>query len=380
MQFQYICLKFKTMSLKDISTELLLYLMLYSGAAAAAFIASIYLLLRKGNAFADGITPPVRLRRWAAAFCAVVFLGHIWWLLFYLYSGDIDSVGCMVVSYLDCVALMTTIPGTLFAMFQDRKRHVWAIVISTIPFAVLTILHIVNPNGYFQTFGLAYILLVYVIFTIYMGFAVKQYGRWLRDNYADLENKEVRLSHALITVILLLIMIYGFDGEDLTINYIVQFISIIFYCFLLWRIETLPQLKNITVEEQPEQPEEQPYESTRQPLVIPSNIEHLLDERCVATQLYLQHDIALPQLAKILGTNRTYLSQYFSYQGITFNAYINNLRINHFMKLYREAVSAGKTVIVKQLASESGFCSYSTFSLAFKQRMGQSVTTWMQDM
>lgn len=58
-----------------------------------------------------------------------------------------------------------------------------------------------------------------------MGFAVKQYGRWLRDNYADLENKEVRLSYALITVIQLLIMIYGFDGEDLTINYIVQFIE-----------------------------------------------------------------------------------------------------------------------------------------------------------
>lgn len=50
------------MSLKQISTELLLYLILYSGAAATAFITSIYLLLRKGNAFADGITPPVQLR------------------------------------------------------------------------------------------------------------------------------------------------------------------------------------------------------------------------------------------------------------------------------------------------------------------------------
>ena len=149
---------------------------------------------------------------------------------------------------------------------------------------------------------------------------------------------------------------------------------------MLWRVETLPQLGNVVIEEQAEQPKEQLEEPASQPLAIPSNIEELLDERCVTTQLYLQHDITLPQLAKILGTNRTYLSQYFSYQGITFNAYINNLRINHFMKLYREAVSAGKTIIVQQLASESGFRSYSTFSLAFKQRMGQSVTTWMQDM
>ena len=340
--------------------------MLYGASAMIALIACIYILFRKSNAIAPDVTPPLRLRRWAAALFATTFLGHIWWLLFYLYSGDTNSVICMVASYLDCLTLFTTIPGTLFAMLQDRKRHVWPIVIATIPFAVFEVLHILNPDKHFLNFALAYFLSIYFIFTIYMVFAVRKYGRWLRDNYADLENKEVWISHVLIIVILLLIMIYGFDGDDLTISYIVQLFSLVFYCFLLWRVETLPQLENVTVEEKP--------------LAIPSDIEELLDERCVATQLYLQHDMTLPQLAKILGTNRTYLSQYFSYQGITFNAYINNLRINHFMKLYREAVSAGKTVIVLQLASESGFRSYSTFSLAFKQRMGQSVTTWMQDM
>ena len=36
-------------------------------------------------------------------------------------------------------------------------------------------------------------------------------------------------------------------------------------------------------------------------------------------------------------------------------------------------------VVAQQLASESGYRSYSTFSLAFKQRTGQSVTVWMHD-
>ena len=93
----------------------------------------------------------------------------------------------------------------------------------------------------------------------------------------------------------------------------------------------------------------------------------------------LQHDLTLLLLAQILGTNRSYFSQYFSRLGITYNAYINNLRIDHFTKLYREAVSAEKAIIVQQLAKDSGFRSYSTFSLAFKQRMGQSVTVWMQN-
>ena len=364
------------MYIEDISADIILLFMLYGGAAMASLIACIYLLLCKGNAFNTHITPPVRLRRWAAALFAVTFLGHIWWLLLYFSSGDLYSVSCVTATLLDCVALIITIPGTMLAMLQDRKRSVWSVVIAAIPFAIFEVLNIVNPDGHFQTIAVVYFLLLYVIFTIYMVFAMRQYGRWLRDNYADLENKEVLLSQVLIIAFFLLIMIYGFDSGNLIIGYLVQAIQVVLLGFLLWRIETLPQLENVTVE----QPEEQPEPQAQLSPAFFSNIEQLLDERCVATHLYLQHDLTLLLLAQILGTNRSYLSQYFSHQGITYNAYINNLRIDHFMKLYREAVSSDKTITAQQLAKDSGFRSYSTFSLAFKQRMGQSVTAWMQEM
>lgn len=134
------------MSIDSISTELLLFFLLYGGTTVAALIACLYLLFCKGNAFVEGVTPPERLRLWAAAFFAVVFLGHIWWLLFYLYSGDFNSVTCMVVCILDGMTLMTTIPGTLFAMLQDRRRTVWPIIMATIPYAVLLELSLVYPD------------------------------------------------------------------------------------------------------------------------------------------------------------------------------------------------------------------------------------------
>ena len=59
---------------------------------------------------------------------------------------------------------------------------------------------------------------------------------------------------------------------------------------------------------------------------------------------------------------------------------INNLRIEHFVRLYREAVAAKRSFTAQQLAQESGFRSYSTFSSAFKQRMKQTVTSWMRDL
>jgi len=53
--------------------------MFYGGVANAALIACCYLLFRRGNAFAADITPPLRLRHWAAAFFGVAAMGHVWW-------------------------------------------------------------------------------------------------------------------------------------------------------------------------------------------------------------------------------------------------------------------------------------------------------------
>ena len=110
---------------------------------------------------------------------------------------------------------------------------------------------------------------------------------------------------------------------------------------------------------------------------VPDDIDCLLRQHCEAKQLYLQRDLTVSQLAQALGINRFYLSQYFSRKKTTYNTYINELRINHFIGLYREAVSAGRPVSAKLLAGRSGYRSYSTFSLAFKQYTGFSVTNWM---
>ena len=88
---------------------------------------------------------------------------------------------------------------------------------------------------------------------------------------------------------------------------------------------------------------------------------------------------SLSQLALHIGTNRTYLSAYFAQQGITYNTYINRLRIEYFIKIYREQVSSLKRPLTaQQLAELSGYKSYSTFSAAFKKIMGENVTTWMK--
>ena len=349
-------------------TQLILFFILYGVTGAMPLFAALYLLLRRGNAFAPDVTPPVRLRRWAAAFFAVATLGHVWWFLFYIYSRDLQSASYVAVGVLDCVALLTTVAGTLLAMLQDRKRPVWPAFAAMVPFVVLGGLQILFPETSFLNIASIYILSIYVVFSVYMVFAVRKYDRWLNDNYADLENKKVWLSQVVTFGFMLLFILYILVA-DIALLYVLHITEILFFGLLLWRVETLPQLPTLT----------------QQPTIAPpttldlKQTELLLAEYCVDRQLYLRHELTLQQLAQEIGTNRSYLSQYFSRQGITYNTYINNLRINHFIKRYQESAAAHQPIVVQQLVNESGYRSYSTFSLAFKQRTGQTVTAWMRN-
>ena len=348
----------------------ILFFTLYGISGVVPLLAALYLLLRRANAIAPGVTPPLRLQRWTAAFFGVTTLGHVWWLLLYLCFYDQEAVGVPVLAMVDCVLLFTTFVGMLQAMLQDRQRPVWPALVAMIPFVAVTGAYMVYHSSLLQQVAVIYLVVLGLLFTTYMVVAIRQYRRWLNDNYADLENKRVWLYQAVALVCMLLFILYVF-ATDMVFIWLIHFIELVLVGLMVWRVETLPQL-------------DQPSPNTQDSSPTISNIdvaqiEQLLKEHCVATQLYLQHDLTLQQLAQKIGTNRYYLSQYFSRQGITYNTYINNLRINHFISRYQETAAAGLPFVAQQLASESGYRSYSTFSLAFKQRMGQSVTAWMHE-
>ena len=354
----------------NISAGVALIFILYGVSGVVPLVAAIYLLFRRGNAFAADIKPPLRLRRWAASFFIAALLSHVWWLLLYFFSDKYLSAGHVAIVVFDGVTLLTTITGTLLAMLQDRRRPVWPAPVVMIPFALLAVAFVITSSPDIMRIAIAYFLAVFVGLTIYMLFAIRQYSRWLYDNYADLEHKRIWLSQSLILVVLLLFIVYGLDDGTPVISYTLAVSELLLFGGLLWRIETLPLLKQPSAAEQP---------ATSASGVDFSAVERLLAERCVATRLYLQHDLTLAQLARALNTNRTYLGQYFSNSGTNYNTYINDLRITYFVNSYREAVSKCQPVTAKQLAIESGYHSYSTFSLAFKQRMGCNVTTWMHE-
>ena len=330
------------------------FIMLYGSAAMMALLAAVYLVLRNGNALAPSIKSSHQLRCWAAAFLTAVAASHIWWYVLGIYWLTEDRLLRNIIAIsLDRLTLVPLMMCILLRMLQDRHRSLRSIAAAMVPFAVIAVVSMVTHDKNYELYTECYSLLLCFFFLINYILALRHYGRWLRDNFADLEHKEVWQSMALFSFILVVYLVYTLTGGAL---------------FKLKVVETDDVVVNpdgISINEK-----------TSSTVVTPENIGEMLQKYCINRKVYLLEDLTLTQLSEIIGTNRTYLSQYFALQKITYNAYINNLRIEHFVHLYNRAVQSGKPFTTRSLVYQCGFKSYSTFAFAFKQSKGQTLTEW----
>ena len=371
---------------ESIPFDILVYYMLYGGAAIMAAVACLHLLMWRINPFVDNVTPPKRLRRWTAAFMAVVLGSHLWWLPDSLGIIKIYSGLHIISSILDCALLIPVMLSMPLTMLQDRRRPLWPLFVVVIPAVIALVACLFKYDYTVMVFVRFYLFALLTAYFFYMLFALRQYRRWLIDNYADLEHKEVWLSLVVIVILLLILAIYSVSNNGIFIQTFIQFSEIFILAFIFWRVETLqtlhaPQADTETVElsDDASNGDTKDGAEAGAAVTLPTNISQLLKQYCEDTQLYLQHDITRDDLSKAVGTNRSYLSLYFAQQGETYNSYINKLRIQHFVNDYREAIATKRPFTAQQLANESGFGSYATFGRAFKQTMGQTVTEWMKD-
>lgn len=349
------------------SLQDLVFLMFYGGTALLAVAAFLYLMFRRANAIAPGITPPKVLRRWTAVFFLAAALSHVWWYVLGVHwLTDDRMVRNITAIMLDHVTLVPLVMGMLLSMLQDRRRPIWPWILAQVPVAVAALMGISMHNEFYGYQIVHYCqMAVITLFVVYYIYALIKYNHWLRENFADLQHKEVWQSLVFVIVLFIFYEVYTTNAGELVKEYMAQFITIAIIALLIWRVETLQRLELV------DEPEADQADY--------SYIGARLEQQCEGGELYLQHDLTLQQLAIAIGTNRTYLGSYFAQMGTTYNAYINQLRIEHFERLYIQSLATLRPVTAQKLADQSGFRSYSTFSTAFKKYKGVTVSAWMDD-
>jgi AraC-like DNA-binding protein len=402
-----------------------LFLILYGGVAVLALMAGLYLWLGRSNTILPHITPPKALRRWTAAFFMMSALSHVWWYVLGVYwLTDDRLVRNIVAVTLDHVLLVPLVLAILLRLLQDRRHRLWPWALTQVPILVLAAVGIARRDEFYG-FDLTtyWQLAVMTVFVGYYIYELIKYGRWLRENYADLEHKEVWQSLVFAAVLFIFYEVYFTNPGVMTTEYLAQVETIAIIAFLLWRVEALQKLDPEEVQELQTPPLTPPLDGRGVPAdsasgeqtaddatseltateavkadalptpqrggvavrpgrsagpttTNPSDIGQLLAYHCEQPKLYMQYDLTLSQLAETIGTSREALGAWFADHDDTYNAYINRLRIDHFVRLYREAAKSGRKRSVFELANECGYRSYLSFYTAFRQRMGTSVMVW----
>ena len=222
------------------------FIMLYGMAGFFAMLACVYLLLRRGNAFAEDVRSSCVLRRWTAVFMAAIVASHVWWyVLGTCFLTDDRLVRNITTIMLDHVTLVPLTMAVLLAMLQDRRRPLWPWLLAQAPEVLAAALGIAGRSEFWGYQVVHYWQLgVIAVFVVYYIIALRQYERWLLDNYADLEHKEVWQSIVFIIVLLAVYMVYISNAGELVREYLSQIITLVIIAFLLWRVETLQELDN----------------------------------------------------------------------------------------------------------------------------------------
>ncbi|MGL5787202.1 MAG: helix-turn-helix transcriptional regulator [Bacteroidales bacterium] len=100
--------------------------------------------------------------------------------------------------------------------------------------------------------------------------------------------------------------------------------------------------------------------------------ESVLEER----KVYLQPNLRIDDVARLMATNRSYLSEMINKEyKMSFSSYINSLRIQYAKSL----MLSDKDLTQDKIAEQSGYLNASSFNRSFKSLTGLTPKSWLEE-
>lgn len=242
-------------------------------------------------------------------------------------------------------------------------------VMTEVPFGVMSLLYVLTQNHLF--YMLLWVLsLAYGLWCIvWMIHDLPRYHRWLKNEYSYQENinlhwlRGVTLLFFIILCIWVVDCIYPSTLID-TIYILSSLVGWMVVCYFINRQElvikeVIDSLPTETAEPlAPATADGETEESDNERIQL---LSEQLEKLFTVDKVYLEPRLRLVDLAQKLGTNRTYLSNFFNKERqTTFYEFVNGYRISHSENLL---TTTDYTLDV--VAELSGFNSLSTFRRAF---------------
>lgn len=268
---------------------------------------------------------------------------------------------------------MTAVPACAFLLLE-LCRPGWLTwrkaVLHEAPFVVLGLLCLFTAGDtlYYVLVGLFVVYSLAVMAATLVG--ISKYNRFLKAHYSY--DVHVNLRWLYIVLVTFVVLMAGYavcslcDTRTGDIFFMAtSLLSWAWICYSIQRQESvLGEL------EQAETAATADAEASERGDSDAPELETAIRKHFIDKQLYLDPSLKLGDMAKAIGTNRTYLSRYLNDRlNTTFYDYINALRLAHAHELIER-----REHNITTIAAMAGFNSYSTFRRTFIAKYG--LTPW----
>lgn len=365
----------------DYAKGMLIFMAAHGMLVGVLLMLGIYLLTSVRSAFTTDVVPNQLVRR-TAGHNLLLWVGSYSMFFFYPLVANHPSL-LSFAKDMDIMLGLLLVPGIavlLMSLLQMRRLRSHFLASVVIPM-ILFVCHCFRNDHLFLKLTVAYWMLAALVFVCWFVWQERKYHRHLHDLYSDLEHHEIRWVYRIMWVFFGYLVLFMFS--HVWFNKPVLYYLLYIYCIGLWLLVTYyvdryecvahfwkgvndalqteeePEVRSEVIGERDEELGEKRGAKERDL----SWIGERLKAKCEGERLYLRHDLNVDVLASYIATNRTYIGQYLSSQGLTYYSYINRLRVAYAKQLIRES----KAETLSSIAMQSGFKSDSTFRRAFME-------------
>jgi len=236
------------------------------------------------------------------------------------------------------------------------------------------------------------LMALYPVFIFFMVLRnIDAYRRWCEENFSSLEDVDVRWIWEYLVMLLIVGASYfyicvtshptrGFTQMWLLGYLIIHTTDHVLFQHDPWKLvhesdmarQIAAQATGYEVDAEERTHVEQPQEQPQPPAY--AEYKQLLDAYMTKEKPYLNKDLRLTDLMKVIPLNRSYLSQFINTEyGCNFYQFVTSYRITEAMRL----MTKYPDMKLQEVADRSGFSSPAVFSRTFVREIGVTPTDWL---
>lgn len=239
-----------------------------------------------------------------------------------------------------------------------------------LPFMLLPVLYIITNVSWLFYIEVAWAAIYGTTYLIWTAISIPRYNRHLKEQYSYTENVNLNWLRTILYTFYIILGLWIFDS--LAFHFVMECVYLV--CnLLLWMVISFFLFRHESViGELADWTPDTSIEDSFIDNSLATRIEELFSEK----KIFLKPDLKLSDIAREVGSNRTYVSKFFNRDGVTnFYSYVNSRRVAYACELLTDV-----SIPIRDIAINSGFSGASVFSRVFVKHKGCTPTAFRENL